>query len=72
MIWAPVMLLLAASVWLEARYTGLVWLYLGVVVIAPFLVMVWASIQPFYTVPSQQALGRITFAAYAFPGIGER
>jgi iron(III) transport system permease protein len=45
---------------------ALVWLYLGVVVLAPFLVMVWASIQPYYAVPSPQALGRVTFDAYAF------
>lgn len=45
---------------------ALVWLYLAVVVLAPFLVMLWASIQPYYAVPSQQALGRITFDAYAF------
>src|SRR5438067_1452810 len=50
------------------RYVAafLVWLYLAVVVIAPFFVMVWASIQPYYAVPSAQALGRITFDAYAF------
>jgi iron(III) transport system permease protein len=46
--------------------TALVWLYLGIVVIAPFFVMLWASIQPFYSVPSQQALGRITLDAYAW------
>jgi iron(III) transport system permease protein len=46
--------------------TVLVWLYLAVVVIAPFFVMVWASIQPYYSVPSAQALGRITFDAYAW------
>jgi iron(III) transport system permease protein len=45
---------------------ALVWIYLGTVVIAPFFVMVWASIQPYYAVPSQQALGRITFDAYTF------
>ena len=45
---------------------ALVWLYLGIVVIAPFFVMVWASIQPYYAVPSQAALGRITFEAYTF------
>jgi iron(III) transport system permease protein len=45
---------------------ALVWLYLLVVVVAPFFVMVWASIQPYYAVPSPQALGRITFDAYAF------
>jgi iron(III) transport system permease protein len=46
--------------------TALVWLYLAVVVLAPFLVMLWASIQPYYAVPSPQALGRITLDAYAF------
>ncbi|HLZ28678.1 MAG TPA: iron ABC transporter permease [Chloroflexota bacterium] len=45
---------------------ALVWLYLAVVVLAPFLVMLWASIQPYYAVPSLSALGRITFDAYAF------
>jgi iron(III) transport system permease protein len=45
---------------------ALVWLYLVVVVLAPFLVMVWASIQPYYAVPSPQALGRTTFDAYAY------
>jgi iron(III) transport system permease protein len=45
---------------------ALVWLYLAVVVIAPFFVMVWASIQPFYVVPSAQAFGRMTFAAYTW------
>jgi iron(III) transport system permease protein len=45
---------------------ALVWLYLGIVVIAPFFVMVWASIQPYYTVPSAPALGRITFDAYVY------
>ncbi|HEY3058519.1 MAG TPA: ABC transporter permease subunit, partial [Chloroflexota bacterium] len=45
---------------------ALVWIYLAVVVIAPFFVMVWASIQPYYAVPSAQALNRITFEAYVF------
>jgi iron(III) transport system permease protein len=45
---------------------ALVWLYLGVVVIAPFFVMVWASIQPYYAVPSPQAAGRMTLDAYTF------
>jgi len=44
----------------------LVWLYLGVVVVAPFLVMVWASIQPYYAVPSAAALSRITMSAYVW------
>ena len=45
---------------------ALVWLYLAIVVIAPFFVMVWASIQPYYAVPSQASLGRITFEAYTY------
>ena len=50
------------------RYVAmaLVWLYLAVVVIAPFLVMVWASIQPYYAVPSAAALGRTTLEAYTW------
>ena len=46
--------------------TVLVWVYLAIVVIAPFLVMVWASIQPYYAVPSSQSLGRITLDAYTW------
>ncbi len=45
---------------------GLVWLYLGIVVVAPFFVMVWASIQPYYAIPSAPALNRITLDAYSF------
>ena len=45
---------------------ALVWLYLGVVVIAPFFVMLWASIQPSYVVPSLDALRRVTFDAYTY------
>jgi iron(III) transport system permease protein len=45
---------------------ALVWLYLGVVVIAPFFVMVWASIQPYYAVPSAQALARTSLDAYVW------
>src|SRR5215831_3477903 len=45
---------------------ALVWVYLAVVVIAPFLVMVWASIQPFYAVPSPQAFNRVTLSAYTW------
>jgi len=43
-----------------------VWLYLAVVVVAPFVVMVWASIQPYYAVPSAQSLSRITMDAYVW------
>jgi iron(III) transport system permease protein len=45
---------------------GLVWLYLALVVVAPLLVMIWASIQPYYAVPSPQALARVTLDAYAY------
>jgi iron(III) transport system permease protein len=45
---------------------ALVWLYLAVVVIAPFLVMVWASIQPYYAVPSAASLARTTLDAYTW------
>ena len=40
------------------RYVAaaLVWMYLAIVVIAPFFVMLWASVQPFYAVPSAQSL----------------
>jgi iron(III) transport system permease protein len=50
------------------RYVAasLVWVYLGIVVIAPFFVMLWASIQPYYAVPTTQALSRITFDAYVY------
>ncbi|HEV7662178.1 MAG TPA: iron ABC transporter permease [Chloroflexota bacterium] len=50
------------------RYVAasLVWLYLAIVVVAPFFVMVWASIQPYYAVPSPQAFGRVTLEAYQF------
>src|SRR5437764_1509971 len=45
---------------------GLVWLYLAIVSIAPFFIMVWASVQPYYAVPSPQAFARTTFDAYTW------
>lgn len=45
---------------------ALVWIYLAIVVIAPFFVMMWASIQPYYAVPNAQSIGRITFDAYTY------
>lgn len=45
---------------------ALVWLYLGIVVIAPFFVMLWASILPYYQVPSWQALQQVNLDAYWF------
>lgn len=59
----------------SARYVAaaMVWVYLLVVVVAPLLVMVWASLLPYYSVPSQAALGRVSLDAYAWlveqPGI---
>src|SRR5215212_4723721 len=41
-------------------------LYLGIVVIAPFFVMLWASILPYYQVPSWQALQLVNLDAYKF------
>ena len=47
--------------------------YLMVVVVLPFLVLVWCSLQKFYSVPSLAALGNLTFDAYraviAYPDI---
>jgi iron(III) transport system permease protein len=38
--------------------------YLMVVVVLPFLVLVWCSLQKFYSAPSLAALGNLTFDAY--------
>jgi len=49
-------------------------LYALLVVGLPFLVLLWSSLQRFYSVPSLEALGNISLANYAavlnFPGIG--
>jgi iron(III) transport system permease protein len=39
-------------------------LYFVVIVLLPFLVLVWVSLQRFYSAPSWAALNRITFASY--------
>src|ERR1700693_290938 len=39
-------------------------LYFVVIVLLPFLVLVWSSLQRFYSAPSWAALHRITFASY--------
>jgi len=39
-------------------------LYFVVIVLLPFLVLVWSSLQRFYSAPSWAALNRITFASY--------
>jgi iron(III) transport system permease protein len=50
------------------RLRRLAWLavaaYFSVVVLAPFLVLVWASLVPFYQVPSLAMLERVTLKAY--------
>src|SRR5580704_17792129 len=43
---------------------GLFILYFVVIVLLPFLVLVWSSLQRFYSPPSWAALHRITFASY--------
>jgi len=50
------------------RYVGLavVAIYFAVVVLAPFLVLVWASLLPFYQVPSALMLSRLTLKAYRY------
>ena len=49
-------------------------LYFVVIVLLPFLVLVWSSLQRFYSAPSWAALHRITFASYRtildYPGFG--
>jgi iron(III) transport system permease protein len=39
-------------------------LYLVVIVLMPFLVLVWSSLQKFYSVPSRAALSRISLDSY--------
>jgi iron(III) transport system permease protein len=41
-------------------------LYFALIVILPFLVLVWSSLQKFYSVPSWQALHNLSFDAYKF------
>src|SRR3984893_7993503 len=38
--------------------------YLGIVVVLPFLVLVWCSLQTFYVAPSMAALKNVSFDAY--------
>ncbi len=48
--------------------------YVLLVIVLPFLVLLWSSLQRFYTVPSLAALKHLTFASYAsvlaYPEIG--
>jgi iron(III) transport system permease protein len=50
------------------RYlTGAIFLlYFSFIVVLPFLVLLWSSLQKFYSVPSMEALRNLTFAAYHF------
>ena len=41
-------------------------LYFALIVVLPFLVLVWSSLQKFYSVPSMAALQNLTFDAYRF------
>lgn len=41
-------------------------LYFSFIVVLPFLVLVWSSLQKFYSVPSMAALHNLTFDAYKF------
>ena len=41
-------------------------LYFALIVILPFLVLVWSSLQKFYSVPSWEAAKNLTFASYTF------
>lgn len=41
-------------------------LYFSFIVVLPFLVLVWSSLQKFYSVPSMAALQNLTFDAYKF------
>lgn len=42
-----------------------VWGFIFMTVILPLFVMVWTSVQPYYQVPSLEAIERISFRAYA-------
>jgi iron(III) transport system permease protein len=51
---------------------GLFLVYVGLVVLLPFLVLVWSSLQKYYSVPSWAALQHVSLDAYrtvlAYPG----
>jgi iron(III) transport system permease protein len=50
------------------RYlTGAIFLvYFSFIVVLPFLVLLWSSLQKFYSVPSMEAVRNLTFDAYHF------
>ncbi len=45
---------------------GIFLLYFSLIVVLPFLVLVWSSLQKFYSVPSMAAVKNLTFDAYSF------
>ncbi|AMB85077.1 ABC transporter permease [Pseudomonas agarici] len=45
---------------------GLFILYFALIVVLPFLVLLWSSLQKYYSVPSIAALHNLTFDAYKF------
>lgn len=45
---------------------GIFILYFSMIVVLPFLVLVWSSLQKFYSVPSLAAMRNLTFDAYTF------
>jgi iron(III) transport system permease protein len=53
---------------------GLFLVYAFLVIVAPFFVLLWSSLQRFYSVPSWEALQNISLASYArvleFPSVG--
>lgn len=58
--------------WRYATAAGFI-LYLAVVVVLPFLVLVWSSLHKYYSVPTMAALKNLTLDAYRsvldFPGL---
>lgn len=43
---------------------ALCWFYIMIAVLLPFLILLWTSVQPFYAIPSAEALGRATLSGY--------
>ena len=54
--------------------TAIFLLYFFLIVVLPFLVLLWSSLQPFYSVPSAAALKRLTLEPYRtvldYPSLG--
>ncbi|MFZ2648719.1 MAG: iron ABC transporter permease [Burkholderiaceae bacterium] len=45
---------------------GVFFVYFSLIVVLPFLVLLWSSLQKFYAVPSMEALQRLTLDPYRF------